>query len=99
MEEIQETALSGRYWRVMILITKNSLRDPRRKKQFVAGVCQSMHEFLTSDVPISIEMKAGVSLSDAAEALRSISEMLDTAGSVTKGDEDFDPADAWKHTD
>ena len=83
----------------MIIITRNSLRVQRRKKKFVAGVCQSMHEFLSDDKPITIEIRGGVSLSDAAEALRNISEILDSAGSITKSEEEEDSADYWKNSD
>ena len=83
----------------MIIISRKSLRDPKRKKKFVASVCKCMHEFLTSDKPIEIELSGGVSLSDAAEALRNIAEILDTAGNITKGDEEADAADWWKKED
>ena len=83
----------------MIILRKNSLRNVSSKKKFVAEVCRSMTEFLAEDKAISIEIRPGVRLKDAGDALRNLAEMLDTAGSVTASDEEEDPADFWKNQD
>lgn len=79
-----------------ITVTRKSLREYHAKKRFVAGVCHAINLFLTKRESISIKLEDGVTLSDAAEALRNIAEILDSAGSVTREDEERDDADWWK---
>ena len=79
-----------------IIVTRKSLREYNAKKRFVANVCHAVNLFLVKNEPISIELRDGVTLSDAADALRNVAEILDTAGSVTREDEERDDADWWK---
>lgn len=79
----------------MIILNKNTLRS---KKNLIAQVCKSLHELLSEEKPISIEIHPDVSLKDAADAMINIVDILHTAGSVDKKDE-IDEADRWKYDD
>jgi hypothetical protein len=83
----------------MIILRKNTLRNVQSKKKFVAEVCRSMTAFLAENKSIEVQIRPGVSLRDAGDALRNLAEMLDTAGSVTSNGEEEDPADFWKRQD
>ena len=86
---------------MQITITKKSLQSASHKKKLVADICVAMHDFLINKKPIVISIDGDVELKNVAEALRNISEIIDSAASVTKdiGDEEDDPADWWKKED
>lgn len=78
--------------------------DPGAKKKLVGATFEAVNRLLTKREGISIQIDGGVKLSDLAEALRSISEIIEAGASVLSSaekdpiyDQDpDDPADYWK---
>lgn len=78
----------------IVIINQDNLKDDA-KKAFIANLFAAMHQFLTTDTPIEIKISSGVKMDKAAEALRSIAEVIDTAANIVNfpkdGDEDEEP--------
>ncbi|MHA1839907.1 MAG: hypothetical protein ACTSYO_08155 [Candidatus Ranarchaeia archaeon] len=78
--------------------------DPAAKKKLAAATFEAVGKLLTDNSEITIQVDGKIKMSELAEALRSISEIVEAGASVLNSAEEDpmydadpdDPADFWK---